>query len=176
MRNVILAVSFLALNACGMVMRGSNLESDGGWSHSRLRSADGTDISVDFRAVGLRSGTFVAAPVWINVVNQKFSRNETMQAIIAQGLWRDSSGSSEKPLAEFASPMQIDLTFAGDGRYTGVLPDNIRLNAGGNVEGYLRQQLSIIGNGRPLIDPVTGRTSFMLNMVCAVDEVGWLCH
>jgi hypothetical protein len=101
---------------------------------------------------------YVASPAWLNVQRSDLGPSDHVRAV-----WIDNS----QFVGQTYSQNQVDLSYAGNGRFTAQLPDTVEYL--GDESGGLptSQQLAIVVDGDWLTDPVSGSHNFNLQLSSA---------
>ena len=154
--------------------------SEDGWRHTKLRSTDGTNISIDFRnqyyppagSGGQLSGD-LATPVWVNMTQTNFNGFEPVIVTFKRYCHRLGSTNSWTGCGD----EQIRLRWeANEHKYTGNAEALIILSAD-SIQTCMAYEVSFFigtSGGRNLGDPVKGSTNFRLDL--ATKDIAERCQ
>lgn len=129
------------------------------WAHVKLYASDGAVITVDYTALA-GGGAITASPVWVNVSGGRLGGGNKLRVVLMN--YYDCAGSVNGKLE---STQQIDLAYAGNGRYTGKAAKGVTLSSGGMGYGYtFRQELAVVVDGKWLSVANSGSNNFGFKM------------
>lgn len=140
------------------------------WRHAKLRSSDGTEISIDFQnrnagtsGSGGQIGGEIASPVWVNLRNNRMSGYEPIIATFAR--YCHTPGDPAPWAACGTTDVRLEALPA-EKRFTGEAPPLPLLGEGpsGQCSAYEVSFFVGVSGGYRLIDPVNRTHQFVVEL------------
>ncbi len=133
------------------------------WQHAELASTDQTKLSLDFQdeAAGVDSFTTVDQTIntWLNVSNPAFGPTTKVQAVVI-----DQNMTLSNPPSPMGQNVNIvDLTYAGDHRFTAPVASLVANVNGVHYGEHHRWQVAAVADGDWKTDPVSGQHNFNID-------------
>lgn len=174
----------LPANVCRTVLD----DRDADWQHTSLRSSQGTDIRMDYKAHFLRyrdewtvgSSTYTeeradwtGQPLWFNIASSAFTGSENVHAVFV--LKRDANADCNN--YEDCGVFQVDLTYAGGQRFTAPWQDGnpiyvkqrfVRSDGSTSISSNA-EEIAVVVDGNWQDDPISGLHNFRFDLGQGLD-------